>query len=195
MIEAISGQVESLTPVSAVIATASGISFGVNITLPTFTALEGKDRATLLIHESIREDAWTLYGFLTEKERELFRLLLGVSGVGASTARMILSAINAEDLSMVIASGDAQRLRAVKGVGAKTAERVIVDLRDKIKGDPLTLLTKSTTAASAAYDEALEALVILGFPRPASIKALRKLYDEQPEMPVEQAVKRAMSML
>ena len=194
MIEYIKGKVTGLNPASAIIETAGGTAYMLQITLPTFSKLEGHNEATMLVHESIREDAWTLYGFLDESERELFRLLIGVSGVGASTARMILSAMTCGELSAVIASSDVKRLKNVKGIGAKTAERIIVDLRDKIKTDPSTLLEQAP-AATANYDEALEALVILGFPRPASVKALKKVFDDDPATSIEMAVKRAMSML
>lgn len=194
MIEAIKGSISALNPATVTLDTAGGVAYLLNITLPTFTALQSQREARLLVHESIREDAWVLFGFLTEQERELFRALVGVSGVGAGTARMILSAIAAADLGAVIASGDVRRLKSVKGVGAKTAERIIVDLRDKIKTDPATLLEQAP-AATANYDEALEALVILGFPRPASVKALKKVFDDDPATTIEMAVKRAMSML
>lgn len=194
MIEAIKGSISALNPATVTLDTAGGVAYLLNITLPTFTALQSQRETRLLVHESIREDAWVLFGFLTEQERELFRALVGVSGVGAGTARMILSAIAAADLGAVIASGDVRRLKSVKGVGAKTAERIIVDLRDKIKTDPATLLEQAP-AATANYDEALEALVILGFPRPASVKALKKVFDDDPATTIEMAVKRAMSML
>lgn len=194
MIEYISGTLVSLNPATAVIETRSGVGFLLHITLNTFSALEGRTEARLLVHEAIREDAWTLFGFINEDERELFRLLVGVSGVGATSARMILSALRPADLRATIAADDAKRLTAVKGIGAKTAQRIIVDLRDKIKADPSTLVER-TRPRSAAYDEALEALVILGFARPASVKALDKLFEREPELTVESAVKRAMSML
>ena len=194
MIEAIKGTIAALNPAAVTLDTPGGVAYLLNITLPTFTALQSQHEARLLVHESIREDAWVLFGFLTDQERELFRALVGVSGVGAATARMILSAIPAADLGAVIANSDVRRLKSVKGVGAKTAERIIVDLRDKIKTDPATLLEQAP-AATANYDEALEALVILGFPRPASVKALKKVFDDDPVTSIEMAVKRAMSML
>ena len=194
MIEAIKGTISALNPATVTLDTPGGVAYLLNITLPTFTALQPQREARLLVHEAIREDAWVLFGFLTEQERELFRALVGVSGVGAAIARMILSAIPAAELGAVIANSDVRRLKSVKGVGAKTAERIIVDLRDKIKTDPSTLLEQAP-AASANYDEALEALVILGFPRPASVKALKKVYDADPATSIEMAVKRAMSML
>ena len=194
MIEAIKGTISALNPATVTLDTPGGVAYLLNITLPTFTALQSQREARLLVHEAICEDAWVLFGFLTEQERELFRALVGVSGVGAAIARMILSAIPAAELGAVIANSDVRRLKSVKGVGAKTAERIIVDLRDKIKTDPSTLLEQAP-AASANYDEALEALVILGFPRPASVKALKKVFDADPTTSIEMAVKRAMSML
>lgn len=194
MIESITGKIVSVNPAAAVIETPGGVGYLVNITLPTFAALEKLGSARMLIHESIRDDAWVLYGFLDEEERELFRALVGVSGVGAASARMILSALTPAELRAVISGSDVRRLKSVKGIGIKTAERIIVDLRDKIKGDASTLIEQAQQAP-AAFDEALEALVILGFARQASQKALTKLFESDPGMTVESAVKRAMSML
>lgn len=195
MIESITGRIASINPAAITIDTAGGVGYLLNITLPTFTKLENEKEARLLVHEAIREDAWVLYGFLDEDERELFRALVGVSGVGASSARLILSSIPAADLRGVIASGDAKCLKNVKGIGTKTAERIIVDLKDKIKVDPAALLVQSPATLSPAYDEALEALVILGFQRQASQKALKKLFDAEPNLTVEKAVKKAMTMI
>ncbi|MDO4319374.1 MAG: Holliday junction branch migration protein RuvA [Bacteroidales bacterium] len=194
MIESVTGKIASLNPAAVVIETAGGVGYLLNITLPTYSRLEGVGETRLLVHESIRDDAWILYGFLDDTEREMFRALVGVSGVGAASARMILSAIPAVELGTVISSSDTKRLKAVKGIGAKTAERIIVDLRDKIKAGADTLLTQSQTV-SPAFDEALEALVILGFPRPASRKALEKLFNAEPTISLESAIKRAMSMI
>ena len=195
MIEAIKGEILSLNPAAAVVETVGGVAYLLNITLPTFTRLENVRQTRLLVHESIRDDAWVLYGFLDEDERELFRALVGVSGVGAGSARMILSAIPAQDLRTVIASADSKRLKSVKGIGAKTAERIIVDLKDKIKADTSTLLEQPAGVQSPAFDEALEALVILGFQRQASQKALKKLFDSDPTLSIEAAIKKAMAML
>lgn len=196
MIESVKGEIISLNPAAAVIETAGGVAYLLNITLPVFSRLEGVSHTRLLVHEAIREDAWTLYGFLDEDERELFRALVGVSGVGAGSARMILSAIPAAELRTVIAGADSRRLKSVKGIGAKTAERIIVDLKDKIKAGPLAEAGAAPAAAMpAAFDEALEALVILGFQRQASQKALAKLFDTDPGMSVESAVKKAMAMI
>lgn len=195
MIETISGKICSLNPATVVIETQAGIGFLLNITIPTFSALQNLKETRLLVHENIREDAWTLYGFLTEDEREMFRNLTGVSGVGAASARLILSALPASELASVIASEDVKRLKSIKGIGTKTAERIIVDLKDKIKALPITLLEQPRGAKSPAYDEALEALVILGFVRAASQKALDKIFDESPDTTAEKAIKRAMTML
>ena len=195
MIETITGRIASLNPAAVTVETAGGVGYLLNISLPTFTALEGKADCRLFVHESIREDAWVLYGFHEDGERELFRALVGVSGVGASTARMILSAIPASDLRVVISSADAKRLKAVKGVGAKTAERIIVDLKDKIKVDSEAVLIDSPEVSAPAFDEALEALVILGFQRQASMKALKKIFAENPALSIEGAIKKAMSMI
>lgn len=195
MIETVNGRIFSLNPATVTIETAGGVGYLLNITLPTFSALEGKESARLFVHESIREDAWVLYGFLDEGERELFRALVGVSGVGAASARMILSAIPAADLRVVISSGDARALKSVKGIGVKTAERIIVDLKDKIKADPATLLEKPLEISAPAFDEALEALVILGFQRQASQKVLKKLFAENPTLTIEAAIKKAMALL
>ncbi len=132
MIEYIKGTLAELTPTYAVIE-CNGIGYMICITLPAYSALEGTTQAKLLIHEAIREDAHQLYGFISEQERSLFRSLIGVSGVGTNTARMILSSIPAPELERVIVGGDHTRLKNVKGIGIKTAQRIIVDLRDKIK--------------------------------------------------------------
>ena len=193
MIEYISGKLARLTPTDAVI-DCSGMADMLCITLPTYTALEGAKEATLLVHEAIREDAYTLYGFLTEQERQLFRSLIGVSGVGANTARMILSSIPAPELETVIVSGDHTRLKNVKGIGIKTAQRIIVDLRDKIKPSGDALINKPEIT-SEVYDEALAALLMLGFARPQSQKALKKIFDADPTVKVEVAIKKALAMM
>ncbi len=194
MIEDIKGRVAALSPAAATIESGSGIGFRLNITLPTFSALEGKAEAMLYVHEAIRDDAWVLYGFSTERERELFRSLIGVSGVGAATAVIILSSLQGDELAAVIASGDVRRLKAIKGIGAKTAERIIVDLRDKITAVSDTIFTQAA-ARSEAYDEALGALQMLGFDRKQSEKVLTALFDKDPALKVEAAIKRALSMM
>ncbi|MDE6333274.1 MAG: Holliday junction branch migration protein RuvA [Muribaculaceae bacterium] len=196
MIEAISGNIAALNPAAVTIETAGGVAYLLNISLATFTRLEGIGTTRLLVHESIREDAWVLYGFIDEDERELFRALVGVSGVGAASARMILSAFSAADIRNAIAAGDVKLLKSIKGIGAKTAERIIVDLKDKVKANPDAIADiHVTTASTQTSEEALEALVILGFQRQASQKALKKLFEAEPDLTVEQAVKKAMKMM
>lgn len=193
MIEYIRGKIEELTPTYAVVE-CGGLGYLLNISLTTFTALEAKPEAKLLVHEAIREDAYQLFGFATEKERQLFRLLIGVSGVGANTARMILSSIAAPELETVIFSGDHSRLKNVKGIGTKTAQRIIVDLRDKIKPSDETLISQPSVS-SDVFEEALLALVMLGFARPQSQKVLKKIFDSDPTIRVETAIKKALTMM
>lgn len=195
MIEYIHGQLAELTPAYAVV-DCHGVGYLLAITLTAYTELQDKKEAHLLVHEAIREDAYQLYGFVSRQERELFRELIGVSGVGANTARMILSSIPAPELAAVIIAGDHTRLKAVKGIGAKTAQRIVVDLRDKIKpaGD-VALAAIVAPAMSETFEEALAALVMLGFPRPAAQKALRKLFEADPQIKVELAIKKALAML
>lgn len=193
MIEYIKGALAELTPASVVIE-CGGIGYLLYISLSTFSSLEGVKESKLLVHEVIREDAHQLYGFATEQERVLFRALIGVSGVGANTARMILSSFQAPELETVIVNGDHARLKNVKGIGAKTAQRIIVDLKDKIKpmGDALIL---QPMLGSEVFDEALSALVMLGFPRPQSQKVLKKIFDANPSVKVEVAIKQALAMM
>lgn len=193
MIEYICGSIAELTPTYAVLE-CNGVGYMLCITLTTFSALEGAQQTKLFVHESIREDAHQLFGFLSDRERQLFRLLIGVSGVGANTARMILSSIPAPELEAVIAGGDHSRLKNVKGIGIKTAQRIIVDLRDKIKPTTDTLINQSATV-SDVYDEALLALVMLGFARQQSQKALKKIFDADPTIKVESAIKKALAMM
>ncbi len=194
MIEYIKGTVVELTPTYAVVEN-GGVGYMLNISLTTFSSLENAGgEVKLLVHEVIREDAWALYGFFTAQERELFRLLIGVSGVGANTARMILSSVPAPELEAVIASGDHSRLKSVKGIGTKTAQRIIVDLKDKIKASDDTLLLQPVIDNSV-MEEALAAMVMLGFPRPASQKVLKKIFEADPETKVETAIKKALSMM
>ena len=196
MIEYIKGDVATLTPTETVIETPGGVGYLLNISLNTYTSIEQSSRKALRIyvHEIIREDAVTLYGFFDLQEREIFRQLIGVSGVGASIARMILSSIPPVDLQQVIVNSDVRRLKSVKGIGAKTAERIIVDLKDKIKGVDATLLEK-TPVASEIFDEAMAALVMLGFPKQQTHKVLEKVFKAEPDIKVEVAIKKALSMM
>lgn len=202
MIEYIKGQLTELTPATATIETKDGMGYLLNISLNTFSVLEAgakeNPEVKLYVHEAIREDAWVLYGFANTEERALFRALIGVSGVGAATTRVILSSHTVPELESIIAGGDTKALKQIKGVGAKTAERIIVDLRDKIKPTDSTLLSigiPATNAHNDVYEEALVALVTLGFARSASQKVLDKLFGTDPTLRVEGAIKKALAML
>ena len=193
MIEYIKGEITDLTPTYAVLEN-NGIGYLLNISLNCYTFLQGQSNCRLYVHEAIREDAHILYGFADRRERELFLNLISVSGVGPSTARVILSSLTTADLENAIISGNLRVLKAVKGIGAKTAERIIVDLKDKIKPGSDTLSIHKP-AENEVFDEALAALVMLGFTKAQSEKALTKLFKENPGVAVEQAIKQALKMM
>lgn len=194
MYDYIKGNVAELTPTYVVIDN-HGVGYMINISLNSFNALQHQeDVAKVYVYEAIREDAHLLYGFTERRERELFLLLISVSGVGANTARMILSSLTPSDLEQTIASENVGILKSVKGIGAKTAERIIVDLKDKIKLSTDTLLDKSQVT-SEVFDEAMSALVMLGFTKQMSQKALKKLFTAEPTISVEQAIKKALKMM
>lgn len=197
MIEYIRGTLEELTPTMAVI-DCQGVGYGLNISLGTFSAIQGKQEVKLFVYEVIREDAYQLWGFATRSERELFLQLTSVSGIGAAMARMILSAFSPSELVEVISSGNDRALKSVKGIGPKAAQRVIVDLRDKILGLDITPTSTSAPAAALnqeAQQEAVAALTMLGFSPAPSAKVVTKLLSEDPDMAVEQIIKQALKML
>ncbi|MEG1585261.1 MAG: Holliday junction branch migration protein RuvA [Bacteroidales bacterium] len=193
MIEYVKGEIAELTPTAAIIE-CNGLGYLLNISLNTYSALAVGKNCKLYAYEVIREDAHTLYGFIDKRERELFLLLISVSGVGPNTARMILSSLSAAELENVIASGNENMLKSVKGIGAKTAQRIIVDLKDKIKVGGITL-ENSVTLNPAVAEEALAALVMLGFPQNVSQKCISKLMKDDPTLKVEQVIKAALKML
>lgn len=194
MYDYIKGNVAELTP-TYVVLDSHGVGYMINISLNSFNALQHQeDVVKVYVYEAIREDAHLLYGFTERRERELFLLLISVSGVGANTARMILSSLTPSDLEQTIASENVGILKSVKGIGAKTAERIIVDLKDKIKLSTDTLLDKSQVT-SEVFDEAMSALVMLGFTKQMSQKALKKLFTSEPTITVEQAIKKALKMM
>lgn len=195
MFDYIKGKIERLNPAAVTLETTGGVGYRLNISLATYSDIEGKNDARLFVHENIREDAWTLYGFSTERELQLFRALIGVSGVGAATAVIILSSMQGEELAAVITSGDVKRLKAIKGIGAKTAERIIVDLRDKLTVGDDAYLQLATVKRPDSFDEAMAALTMLGFERKASEKVLDRIFGEDSGIKLEAAIKRALSML
>lgn len=194
MYDYIKGNVAELTPTYVVLDN-HGVGYMINISLNSFNALQHQeDVVKVYVYEAIREDAHLLYGFTERRERELFLLLISVSGVGANTARMILSSLTPSDLEQTIVSENVGILKSVKGIGAKTAERIIVDLKDKIKLSTDTLLDK-IQVTSEVFDEAMSALVMLGFTKQMSQKALKKLFTAEPTITVEQAIKKALKMM
>ena len=193
MLDYISGEIVELTPASVVV-DCNGLGYFINISLNTYQNMAVGHRIKLYVYEAIREDAHLLYGFRDKHEREIFLLLISVSGVGTNTARVILSSMTVAEIESTIASGNSKLLKTVKGIGAKTAERIIVDLKDKIKasGDSLIM---GALAHSETENEAVAALVMLGFMQAASAKVVRKLISESPQMTVEQVIKSALKLL
>ena len=193
MIDYITGKVTELNPAFAVVE-CNGIGYSINISLNTYAALDRAESYKILIHEAIREDAYILYGFADADERDLFRHLISVSGVGAGTARMVLSSMKPPDLRRAITEGDVNIIKAVKGIGLKTAQRIIVDLKDKIgkhTGSGEIIAFSDNTAR----EEALSALVMLGFARNSAAKAVDNLLKEERSLPVEEIVRRALKLL
>lgn len=200
MIEYVKGELADLSPAYAVVDT-GGVGYGLNITLNTYSAVQGKKEVRLHVFESIREDAYALYGFATREEREMFLLLISVSGVGANTARMILSEMTPAELCNVISSGNEKILKTVKGIGLRTAQRIIVDLKDKIvslgiAGDAVPSPdSHDAQIDKEVKDEAVGALTMLGFAPAPSAKAVVSILKEQPSLPVEQVVKLALKQI
>lgn len=204
MIDYIKGELAELTPAQAVIE-AAGVGYALNISLNTYTAIQGKKDVKLFVHESLvtggRDDSYTFFGFASKQERDLYRLLISVSGVGANTARMILSAASPADLSNAIASGNERLLKGVKGIGLKTAQRIIVDLKDKVVALGIAQEVTMGEGGSAVavnnevMDEAVSALTMLGFSPAPSAKVVKVLLEENAAMPVEQVVKEALKRI
>lgn len=193
MIDHLEGKLDQITPTNAVV-DCNGVGYLVHISLHTFSRIKDSQRVKLLTHLVIREDAHLLFGFGDEHERNVFRQLISVSGVGASTARMILSSLNAQEVERAIASGDVITLKRIKGIGAKSAERIIVDLKDKVgKGSEISL---SELGVGAMSQEAMLALQALGFAKPAIEKALQKVKQEHSDdLRVEEIIKIALKYL
>ena len=199
MIEYIKGELTELTPAMATIE-AAGVGYGLNISLNTYSAIQNKKEAKLYVYESIREDAYVLFGFYNKKEREMFELLITVSGVGANTARMMLSGMSVSELCQAISTGNERVIKGIKGIGLKTAQRIIVDLRDKIVAlgiaDEIPAGgTMSAPVNNAVKDEAVAALTMLGFSPAPTQKVVLQILQQQPDLPVEQVVKQALKQI
>jgi Holliday junction DNA helicase RuvA len=200
MIEYLKGDITELTPTTATIE-CHGVGYLTNISLNTYTTIQNRPQTKLYIYEAIREDAYILYGFADKRERELFMQLISVSGIGGNTARTILSALNPRELCEVIASGNDKLLKMVKGIGGKTAQRIIVELKDKIgaiegntQGSDLdNALFADTT--NEVLDSAIAALTMLGYTAAASQKVVKGIIKEQPTVSVEGAIKEALRRL
>ena len=202
-IEYIHGDLTELTPALAVVETA-GVGYALNISLNTYTAIQGKQEVKLYVHEVLtsggRDDSFTLFGFATKQERELYRLLITVSGVGGNTARMILSSLSPRELCEIISTGNDKVLKTVKGIGLKTAQRIIIDLKDKIVSlgiaDELPASGGNVVMVNNdVKDEAVSALTMLGFSPAPSAKVVVDILKAQPDLPVEQVVKLALKQI
>lgn len=201
MIEYIRGIVDELTPTQAIIETKSGVGYALSISLNTYTAIQNKNEVRLFVYEVIREDAYLLFGFATRIERELFELLIGISGVGGQTARMVLSAFTPADLANIVQSEDVRSLKSVKGIGPKAAQRIIVELKDKMAnfmgtGNAANAADGTNVqVASPVVDEAVQALAVLGFSPAPTQKVVMQIVKEDPSIPVEVIIKKALKML
>jgi len=206
MIEYIKGKLEELNPTYAVLE-AAGVGYEINISLPTYSALVGHENSEtkLFVNEIIREDTHDLYGFFTKGERELFVMLMTVSGIGANTARMIMSAYTASEIRQIIATGNARALSQIKGLGPKTAQRIIIDLKDKVLKIDLDGQSSASDSQqpealfpaeeSPVKAEAISALTMLGFAAAASGKVVDKILKETPAASVESVIRQALKML
>ncbi|MBR2151210.1 MAG: Holliday junction branch migration protein RuvA [Prevotella sp.] len=199
MIDYIKGELTELTPALATVE-AAGVGYALNISLTTYSSIQGKRDVKLYVYEAIREDAYVLYGFVSKKEREMFELLITVSGVGPNTARMMLSSMSVAELCEAISRGDERLIKGIKGIGKMTAQRIIVDLRDKIVTMGIAEEipaggTVATPVNSAVRDEAVAALTMLGFAPAPTHKAVTSILQGQPDLPVEQVVKQALKQI
>lgn len=194
MYEYLNGRISELTPTYVVI-DCGGVGYLVNISLQSYSLLEGKKEFSLFIHQIVREDAHLLFGFASKEERELFRQLISVSGVGANTARVILSSISVGEIQKAIVNGDVNLLKQVKGIGLKTAQRIVVDLKDKIFGKETGSIHFLSSVNNTTRNEALSALVMLGFAKNAAEKVVDQLLRELEEPSVEELVKSALKRL
>ena len=195
MIDFIKGTIAELTPTEVVIETASGVGYVALVSLQTYSALDRCTDAKVYIHHILREDEELFYGFATKEEREIFRLLIGVSGIGAATARMMLSSLTCEEIRGAILGEDVRKIQSVKGIGLKSAQRVIIELKDKIGKGSGGADGAIFVQNNAVCDEATTALVMLGFSKAAVSKAVASVLKNSPSAPVEDVIKQALKIL
>jgi holliday junction DNA helicase RuvA len=193
MIDYIKGAITQITPTFLILEN-GGIGYFINISISTFSKLEGKNEYKILVHEVIREDSHLLFGFADSGERDIFRLLISVTGVGANTARMMLSSLSSGEIEKAIIGSDVNVLKSVKGIGLKTAQRIIIDLKDKL-GKQAGSGEIFAIADNTTREEALSALVMLGFAKSAVSKILDKIVKEEKNLTVEDIIKRALKNL
>jgi len=193
MIAHLQGKLVEKTPTHVII-DCGGVGYHVNISLHTYSLLPESDFIKLFTHLQIKEDAHTLFGFVEKSEKEIFKLLLSVSGIGASIARTMLSSLDPKQITNAIASGDVATIQSAKGIGSKTAQRVILDLKEKVL-KLYDLDEVSMSKSNTNRDEALSALEVLGFVRKTSEKIIEKIVKEDPEASVESIIKRALKSL
>ena len=196
MYDYIKGTLEESTPTEAVIEN-NGIGYSLQISLQTYTAIQGCKDVRLYIYHHLREDTELFFGFYSKEERSLFLLLIGVNGIGPNTARMMLSSLSCQELTNAILTGDVNKIKGVKGIGLKTAQRVIIDLKERVgKGDSKSALSLAEFgAASQIKEEALAALVMLGFSKAASEKAIDSILKEKPGRTIEELIKHSLKRL
>lgn len=195
MYDYIKGELVELSPAEAVIE-CGGIGYSILISLQTFQMLQGKNSAKVFLYQYIREDEQSFYGFATKDERELFKLLISVSGIGVGSARMMLSSLSDEEIRQAILSEDVHRIKSVKGIGLKSAQRLILELKDKIvKGGGVDATLPLAGVSNAAANEATTALVMLGFSKPAIAKVLPDIIKKNPQGRVEDYIKAALQKL
>ena len=195
MIDYIKGQISELTPTEVILET-YGIGYRILISIQTYEGLNGKKDATVYIHHYLREDEELYYGFATRDERELFRLLIGVSGIGASTARMMLSSMSSEEIRNAIIAEDINKIKSIKGIGLKSAQRLVLELKDKVvKGGGSDTPALFQTSSNAHTDEAVTALVMLGFTKANVTKAVTAFLKENPAASLEEIIKQSLKRL
>ena len=196
MYDYIKGSLAEITPTEAVVEN-NGIGYKLQISLQTYADIQSLNHVKLYIHHHLREDVELWYGFYTKEERAIFTMLIEVSGIGPNTARMMLSSMNSTEIRNAIISGDVNRIKSIKGIGIKTAQRVIIDLKDKIAkgGEDNTAALFAQETSSAVLEEALAALVMLGFAKAAADKAVKAVYKENPEYTLEQLIKFSLKRL